>query len=263
MKHSIKINDINHWMSTIAEIHSKEFGPKDQVYLSICKSEDTELKPKHIVSLACCLHSLEKRNIPYTMKEDPDNNLHADRAFGLWKVDDGTSSNYTHQLYKYLEYLNPQKDLTAVKMSMNEVIYNIFDHSESTDNAYLYTYYNYDTRRLEIAACDFGTGIAKLVRSFHPEITDDAAAIKKATEFAFTTQSRPHNGGIGLDNIISSCSENDEMGIISNKGQIIVKNNIMTTFALEYEFPGTLIYYEISISELPDKDSNEFDDVHF
>ena len=92
----------------------------------------------------------------------------------------------------------------------------------------------------------------------HAEIT----AIRKATEFSFTTRSRPHNGGIGLDNVISSCSDTDELFIISNKGQIIVQNNNMSTFALDYEFPGTLIFYRISIAELPDIDNDDLDDVY-
>ena len=68
--------------------------------------------------------------------------------------------------------------------------------------------------------------------------------------------------GIGLDNVISSCSDTDELFIISNKGQIIVQNNNMSTFALDYEFPGTLIFYRISINELPDIDNDDLDDVY-
>lgn len=262
MKHSIRISDISQWLPAIAEIRTRSLKANDHVTFSLGKIKPEEIMSEHIASLSCCLQYLQDRNISISMKKPMDRHWYADRVFGLWKIDEGTSADYTTRLYRHLKVLNPEKDLTAVRMGINELIYNVFDHSESSDNAFIHTSYDYYSRQLHIACCDFGIGIAKLVRRFHPDLPDDKTAIRKATEFSFTTRSRPHNGGIGLDNVISSCSDTDELFIISNKGQIIVQNNNMSTFALDYEFPGTLIFYRISITELPDIDNDDLDDVY-
>lgn len=263
MKHYIRISDTETWMSTISRIHEMELKTGDRIIIDFAKLKVEEIHPHHIVSLMCLLQFLQDSGIGFSIKQKFTEQWYADSIFGLWKVDQSTSSTFSDNIYRRLQTLYPDKELTAIKMGLNEIIYNIFDHSGAENNAFIYTRYNYHTRTIIIAACDFGIGIARLVRRYCPEVSDDAKAIIKAMEFAFTTKSRPHNGGFGLDNIIASCSDEDTFSIISNCGQIIVNNNIITTFVNDYHFPGTLIYYEVSLSKLPDTDESDDRNVHF
>ena len=81
-----------------------------------------------------------------------------------------------------------------------------------------------------------------------------------AVENSFTTKSRKHNRGYGLDNILSCCNDDDTFKIISNGASYIAVNDKISTFALDYEFPGTLLYFEISIYMLPE-DEDIFEEI--
>lgn len=150
-------------------------------------------------------------------------------------------------------------DISAVKGCINEALYNVFDHADAKGVAYICLSLDTVIDKLSVAVCDFGTGIAHKVRKYDPSIKDDLSAIRQAIENQFTTKSKKHNRGYGLDNILSCCNEDDIFKIISNKGTLIAINNKISTFALDYEFPGTLLYFEISINDLPeDEDYYDF-----
>lgn len=63
-----------------------------------------------------------------------------------------------------------------------------------------------------------------------------------------------HNGGIGLDNIRSSCTENDKLSIFSNMVCLEADSEDVSVHKLDFDFKGTLIYLGITLSHLPDKD---------
>jgi anti-sigma regulatory factor (Ser/Thr protein kinase) len=148
------------------------------------------------------------------------------------------------------------KDLTVVKESLVEIFYNIFDHANANGNAFSFIQYHHEKEKLNVAVCDFGIGIAKSIRNYFPEITNDGDAIAKAIEDNVTVQSQPHNRGIGLGNIINAISENDALRIFSNQGMLYATGEHKKTFSSAYNFAGTLIYYEMSLSHFPDLEIN-------
>ncbi len=148
------------------------------------------------------------------------------------------------------------KDLTVVKESLAEIFYNIFDHAEADGNAFSFIKYDEKTRKLHVAICDFGIGIARSIRSYFPDIKSDEEAIEKAMKDNVTVKSRPHNKGMGLGNIINAISEDDKLRIISNGGMVYASGNFRKTFQTGFNFTGTLIYYEISLSHFPDLEIN-------
>lgn len=73
-------------------------------------------------------------------------------------------------------------------------------------------------------------------------------------EAKFTIGSSLHNSGMGLDNIRSSCTENDKMYLFSNKAYLEADNESVSVNSLNFDFRGTLINFGITLSHLPDKE---------
>ena len=73
-------------------------------------------------------------------------------------------------------------------------------------------------------------------------------------EYKFTTGSQTHNMGMGLGNIKDTCTEDDILGIISNNGCLFAKRENMRAYENSFYFPGTLIYYELSLSHFDEEE---------
>ncbi|OAV64176.1 hypothetical protein Barb6_03361 [Bacteroidales bacterium Barb6] len=117
----------------------------------------------------------------------------------LGRITDAEKEAHSQHIHNYLKHnFFIHKDLSAVKNSLDEVYYNVFDHAEAKGNAFSSIRYDADLKRLTVAVCDFGIGIARKVQKKCPDITSDVEAIKKAMEDKFTTQSQQHNKGMGL-----------------------------------------------------------------
>ena len=58
----------------------------------------------------------------------------------------------------------------------------------------------------------------------------------------------------GLDNIRSSCTENDKLYLFSNKACLEADNEMVSVYSMNFDFRGTLINFCITLSHLPDKD---------
>lgn len=86
----------------------------------------------------------------------------------------------------------------------------------------------------------------------------DLEAIQKAIEPKFTCQSAKHNAGLGLDNIRTSCSEEDSFWIISGNAALITKDNSERGYELDFTFHGTLLFYSISLSQFDDEEIVDF-----
>ncbi|WP_456087513.1 hypothetical protein [Parabacteroides sp.] len=107
---------------------------------------------------------------------------------------------------------------------------------------------------LHVAICDFGKSISKSVRNFDPTITSDSDALKKSIEVDFTVESKVHNRGKGLDNILS-CA--DAIRIICNKARLLKKHEVKID---NFDFNGTLIYFELYLGDLEEEEIlDEFD----
>ena len=73
-------------------------------------------------------------------------------------------------------------------------------------------------------------------------------------EFQFTVKSKGHNRGMGLGNIKDSCTEKDALKIVSGKGLLVAMRDDVKTFLTTFDFPGTLIYYDLTLSHFDRED---------
>ncbi|MDR3132881.1 MAG: ATP-binding protein [Prevotellaceae bacterium] len=256
-------------------------APDKTVQLVFQNIHINDFEPFHFVLLACLIDKLKKQGYMFVKIDDENHFIYPfliktlkieeyfgahpknyvvssiENIFNLWRVNDAEKDMVSIMVGDYLKQnFFKNKDLTAVKESLVEIFYNIFDHAGANGNAFSFIQYNQEKEKLYVAVCDFGIGIAKSIRNYFPEIDNDGDAIAKAIEDNITVKSQPHNMGMGLGNIISAISENDSLRIFSNQGMLYVTGGRKRTFLYNYNFAGTLIYYEMSLSHFPELEIN-------
>ncbi|MDE6499640.1 MAG: hypothetical protein K2K83_02905, partial [Rikenella sp.] len=145
------------------------------------------LEPTHIVTLACMIQHLHNQG--YLILLDRTNDVHrflwnevrlseywkgqknytpsSDATVcNLWRIVDGEKEMHSIRVHDYLQqHFFQHKDLTAVKNSLDEAYCNISDHAEAGGNAFSYIKYDQERKKLLVAVCDFGKGIARSIRS--------------------------------------------------------------------------------------------------
>jgi anti-sigma regulatory factor (Ser/Thr protein kinase) len=178
-----------------------------------------------------------------------------DKVLNLWRVKNEEKEIHSQRVQDYLKStFFRNKDLSAVKNSLLEAYYNIFDHAEADGNAFSFIKYDEKKQKLYVAVCDFGIGIAAKVRKYFPDIPTDHEAIEKAMEDKFTTHSSSHNAGFGLGNIRMACTKKDALRIVSNNGFLYADREKIVSEQTDYNFKGTLIYYELSLNHFEDEE---------
>jgi len=274
------------WIQTIVKnrnisIETKE--PINLIFNSISNPE--EIEPFHIVLLACFIQYLKIKG--YHGMIDPQNedvysflkdNLQFDKYFSeetdfikakdfsvlnLWKVTEDRKETYSEQVHDFLKNsFFKNKDLSAVKNSLLECYYNIFDHADANGNAFSFTKYNEENQKLYVAICDFGKGIASSIRSKY-NVQSDKDAIQMAIEIGISVKSKIHNKGFGLNNILSTLASDDKLRILSNSGFLFAIGGKIKTFDIDFQFNGTLLYYELSIQDIEELEINEIMNLDF
>ena len=178
--------------------------------------------------------------------------------FNLWRIIETEKDLYAKNVERYFKNnFFKGKDLSVISLSMIEAYYNVFDHAEANGNAFSLIKYDKDSELLHVAVCDFGKGIAKSVRDFTPDITNDKDALLKSIEADFTVGSKSHNKGKGLDNILSCSSV---VRIFCNNALLLKSDAGIRIFDVDFHFFGTLIYLKIDLSLTEDEEIlEEFD----
>ncbi len=228
-------------------------------------------EPIHLVTLACLIEFLDRQGYVVSLQntESPVHKFlfetlqfprywkegqnyvpaNSDSIFNLWRLVEAEIEGHSQRIHDYLQKrLFKNKDLSAVKNSLVEAYYNIFDHAEAGGNAFSLIKYDGLTEKLHVAICDFGRGIADTVKEKVPDITEDYEALGKAMEDLFTINSKTHNMGLGLGNIRRTCTESDKLRILSNQGFLYANSDFIQIQPNNFYFCGTLIYYELSLS---------------
>jgi anti-sigma regulatory factor (Ser/Thr protein kinase) len=250
----------------------------DRFVIDLSSIEDiSKLEPFHFATLACLIEHYHRRRCSVVLKdaETPAGQLlletlqwrrywaggenyaksKDDKLLNLWRIKDDEKELHTQRVHDYLKSTFFQnKDLSAVKNSLVEAYYNVFDHAEAEGNAFSFIKYDEKEQKLYVAVCDFGIGIAAKVRGHFPDIATDHEAIEKAMEDKFTTHSSPHNAGFGLGNIRMACTEKDALRIVSNHGFLYANRKEIVSDPMFYDFKGTLVYYELSLSHFDDEE---------
>jgi len=241
-----------------------------------------ELQPFHIVLLACFIEYIHSKG--YKVLIWSSNKLiHSyfyeelkireyfeggqkyirskkDSILNLWKVVDNKAISYSIEVTKYLnnKYFD-NYDMSKLKVALDEVYGNIADHSKSNGNAFSYIKYIPEMGKIYVAICDFGLGIARTLRQSYQHFSSDKEALQNSIKIKVSAKTKSHNMGYGLNSLMSTLSENDTLRIVSNKGILNstggTKDIIIND--LNFEFKGTLIYFDISTNSFPLK---EFED---
>lgn len=276
------------WLSDIIKEINLLEDDLNEVSINLIFPEDIDVEkfePFHIVVLSCflehatrcgCKHlnieiphgyivdfMADKLKIhKYFQKIDPSNHEDAtdETILNLWKVVNNMTYAYSLSVSNYFNSkFFKGFDTSGLTSALNEVYANIADHSQSNGNAFSYISYNPDKRKIYIAACDFGLGIPTTLANSGKSYKDDSDALRDSVNIGVTSGSTKGNKGMGLDNILSTITSDDNFRIISNKSLLACfgnKNNIKT-YNLDFDFKGTLIYFELSTDSFPLKDIEE------
>lgn len=231
-----------------------------------------KLFPIHLVTLACLIEAynqadkkvyLDIKNVNlinyllYDLRFSShlkiegcklESNISDDNVLCLWRVVNEEKDLYPKRVEDYFRRLSfKDKDLSPISEALVEVYYNIFDHAGAKGNAFSLLKFNPKSKILYVAVSDFGKGIAKSVRENTPNIKNDCIAIEKAIQDNYTVKSQRHNRGLGLGNILN-CTKITR--ILCNSVVLISNNYNKNIFPIHFEYPGTLIYFEIDINKL-------------
>lgn len=140
------------------------------------------------------------------------------------------------------------ESLASVRVSLEEVLHNVRDHSGVQVGCTFAQHYP-QKNRIQIAISDFGAGIPNVVRRKIPE-TSDSAALRLACKEGFTTQSNVQNRGAGLPTLIKFVTQNNQGNVLiaAGHGHLSAAPSIsglhpfkITSRTTDGFYPGTLV----------------------
>lgn len=228
----------------------------------------------HIVLFACLIEKLKRLNYTVTAYiEDKElykfifEELHVGKYFtidesschveadrdsilNIWKINPSKTEEYSMSITDYFKRKHFKNcDLSGLKNSLDEVYFNVSDHAESNGIAFSYIYYDMQSRQICVAACDLGLGIPYTLKRSGLKYNSDGEALRQSLEIGVSAKTNRHNKGFGLDNVVSNLSNKDRLRIVSNKALLLCHPNKkpIKFYELDFDFNGTLIYFEISI----------------
>lgn len=118
-----------------------------------------------------------------------------------------------------------------------------------------------------ICVCDLGCTIPVSVNKYlkenqHNEI-EDIDALLECIKLNFSTYSKPHNRGRGLDNILSIVNSNSGKFTLASGKAAIQKsaNSDFNLFKLTDPFPGTIVVIGLNTSNLEVKEMEISDEI--
>jgi len=148
------------------------------------------------------------------------------------------------------------KETTMLKLTIAELINNVYDHANSIIDAYIFSNYFPEKNQISIIVGDFGMGIPakanEYFKQYDEPVRSSVDCIKWALEMNQSSFSKPHNRGKGLNNLhtfVNSSESNlrifsnDVMLLSSKEGDIIAENPIRN-------FRGTIVEININIDGL-------------
>lgn len=258
------------WLSIISQECQKEIFEE---HVSLTFPVDVSmLQPMHVASLACFVHYLRGKGNNVTIKGDEEEFVNAllyyshrttnASCLGLWRIEESWKESKCIQITNFLKSIASlkRKDLSAFQISLEEAYANVFDHAQANENAYSFISFDEKKMKIGVAICDFGVGIPKTIAGTIRVSVLDSIAIVTAMENGFSAKSQKHNRGFGLANIRSACTDSDEFCVISRSGKVVAKGSEESIYKSLFDFPGTLLFYEISLENYDDEEIiNEFE----
>jgi len=188
--------------------------------------------------------------------------------FPLWRINQEASNIYPIEVGRFFE--NNQlrgKDLQPINTALGEMMNNVFDHSGCEIPGYVFTQFHPKKKIIYICVCDLGCTIPVSVNKYlkenqHNEI-EDIDALLECIKLNFSTYSKPHNRGRGLDNILSIVNSNSGKFTLASGKAAIQKsaNSDFNLFKLTDPFPGTIVVIGLNTSNLEVKEMEISDEI--
>ena len=149
-----------------------------------------------------------------------------------------------------------KKSFGTLETALGEVFNNINDHSGSLIGGCAFAQHYPRNNEIKFCVADTGMGIPTRIRTKYStnqlgeKLTSDSSAMKYATLPKVSTETRPSNRGMGLDNLLKIMELNQgSMIILSNKGKLTYNYKYSPTRVPEkirlyddvFSYKGTLI----------------------
>lgn len=185
-------------------------------------------------------------------------------AMPIRRVNRETMNYYIQKTQSFFQTFCQGKDLGVLQIALSELVNNVYDHSKSRIDCYVFCQFYRQQRTIVIAVADLGHGIPTIVNRFLKSqglgSLSQFAAVEWALKLNKTTGSEPHNAGKGLDTIASFVRAidgswklfSDEVKMDSSqKGDQFSPNPIQN-------FTGTVIEISIKVDNLSDIETVDF-----
>lgn len=177
----------------------------------------------------------------------------------------------TEKLHSYIEATQsyfaqkcPTKDLSGLNISIAELINNVYDHSGSAIDAYVFCQFYPKINTIKVAVSDLGIGIPTAVNSYlranNKPVLPNSDTIEWALTLLKTIKSHPKNQGRGLDTVNSFMLSNRSSWSLYS-GNIKMAAGVWgRTFSSNpiENFIGTVIELNIKINNLEEKDDTDY-----
>ncbi len=144
----------------------------------------------------------------------------------------------------------------SLKMALNELMTNVFDHSESRKGCYVCAQTYPQAGHIRLCVADFGIGILASLKkvSKYKSLRSDYDGIKLAIQEGVTSR-KQGGAGKGLDNINRFVKVNEgKLYILSGRGKVLwnysdPKKPRIEEQTMSLPFDGTLIELEINVDK--------------
>lgn len=171
---------------------------------------------------------------------------------------------YIHYAENYFKSFCPNKNLAQLELSFAELINNVYDHSKSEIDAYVFCQYFRTKNVIKIAVSDFGRGIPGSIKEANIpgiDLNNEIECLSWAIQPSNSIKSIPNNMGLGLSNVIDFAKTNKgNLVLLSGNTKLLVINGVVTISdnPLNY-FSGTVIQLELVINNLQENDEEFID----
>ncbi len=123
-------------------------------------------------------------------------------AMKIKRITTANMNDYITQTQNYFGEQCPGKDLLLLNILISELINNVYDHSKSPIDAYVFCQLFPYFKQIKLVVADLGMGIPNSVNNYLRKIGEKEKNNREAIEWAFSenrsTKSQPHNIGKGL-----------------------------------------------------------------
>jgi len=177
-------------------------------------------------------------------------------AMPIRRVDRETMYAYVDATEAYMKNICLGKDLQMLNHCLSELINNVYDHSNSKIDAYVFCEYYPLFNIIRVAVSDLGIVIPNSVKNYLKRENKielgEKECVKWALEENRTVKSSPHNMGKGLDNLNSFARANDTVWKIVTNG-ILMKGEPSKNSYYDNPivgFQGTIVELDIRVDNL-------------